>query len=82
METELEIHWQVSVTVPSLFEQASEQPPCLTDQLVHLKDAEKDQGKNNLHRLFLTILPGVRQTNPTRVFFLFFSLALFAHDVA
>ena len=43
METELEIHWQVSVTVPPLFEQVSEQPPCLTDQLVQLKDAERDQ---------------------------------------
>ena len=81
MGTELEIHWQVSVTVPPMFEQVSAQPPCLTDQLVQMKDADKEHDKNNLNCLFLSILSSVRQTNPTNVFFFFF-LALFAHDIA
>ena len=73
MATELELHWQVSVTVPPTFEQASEQPPCLTNH-AHMKDADKehDNLKNNLNPIFLTILSGVRQTNPKIVFFSFF----------
>ena len=72
MATELELHWQVSVTVPPTFEQALAHSPCLTNQLSQMKDADKEHDKNNLNLLFLTILSGVRQTNPKNVFFFFF----------
>ena len=56
------------MTVPPTSEQVSEQPPCLTDQLLQLKDADKEHDQDNLNLLFLTILFGVHQTIPKNVF--------------
>lgn len=45
METELELHSQVFLTVPPAFEQVLEQSSCLANQLVQMKDGEGDHGR-------------------------------------
>ena len=67
-----ELHSQVFLTVPPAFEQVLEQSSCLTNQLVQMKDADKEHDKNNLNLILLIILSSVRQTNPKNVFFFFF----------
>ena len=80
METELELHSQVFLTVPPAFEQVLEQSSCLANQLVQMKDADKEHDKNNLNLILLIILS--KRTVKTFFFFFFFFVALLTHDIA